>query len=292
MPVSGGLEDMREKGYYSTRTGKNPAGSKLDLPNLKRKKLYLTVYRSFDTRGHFQEAFGYDCVDAGEVAGSLGEDVAGAILLAVRKDDLWPMLGRLGEYAEDDLFDMIEFIFDHVAKPVEGVFHSYSNCGMHYSTFNSQEGRAEFRTALNPILAAYEQGYVLSEGGEILELPEPGLGPLTDADLPKVDPENIEERVERAVARFRRYRSSLEDRSHALRDLADVLEFLRPKLKAVITSKDEADLFNLANNFGIRHHNDKQKTGYDAAIWYSWMFYYYLATIHACQRLLNRRNKE
>ena len=79
---------------------------------------------------------------------------------------------------------------------------------------------------------------------------------------------------------------SIDDRRQAVRDLADVLEYLRPKMKHAITDKDEGDLFNIANNFGIRHHNVKQKTGYDAAIWLSWMFYFYLATIHVVVRKL------
>ncbi|MGY2486212.1 hypothetical protein [Cupriavidus sp. CP313] len=80
----------------------------------------------------------------------------------------------------------------------------------------------------------------------------------------------------------------MSERRDAVRDLADVLEFLRGEAKAVLLSKDEADLFNLANNFGIRHHNKEQKTDYDASIWLSWAFYYYLATIHACVRLIER----
>ena len=74
-----------------------------------------------------------------------------------------------------------------------------------------------------------------------------------------------------------------------MRDLADVLEYLRPTAKSVLKHEDEADLFSLANNFGIRHHNQRQKTSYDEAIWLSWMFYYYLSTIHACQRLINKK---
>lgn len=38
----------------------------------------------------------------------------------------------------------------------------------------------------------------------------------------------------------------------------------------------------------IRHHNKEQKTGYDESIWLSWAFYYYLATINACVRLIER----
>lgn len=275
---------MREKGYYSVRTGKHPGGTKLDLPSLK--KIFLSVHRQFIARDHFQEAFGYDCVDAGQVPGCLGEDVAGAILIAVRKDDLWPLHDRISGYSEDDLFDMIEFLYDHVSKPVDGYYHSFNNCGMHYSTFNRPEGQAEYRAALNPILGCCDNGYELSEHGEILALPESGMAPLTSASLPQHDPHNVEARVQEAVSIFRRHRSSLEDRRHAIRDLADVLEYLRPKVKHILSSKDEADLFNLANNFGIRHHNPKQKTNYDTAIWYSWMFYYYLSTIHACLRLL------
>jgi len=111
---------------------------------------------------------------------------------------------------------------------------------------------------------------------------------LFEAPLPAADPDNIEGRIEAARRKFRRYRSSLDERRDAIRDLVDVLEYLRPQLRGVLTSKDEADLFNLANNFGIRHHNQLQKVHYDRAIWYSWLFYYYLATIHAVLRLVTK----
>lgn len=67
-------------------------------------------------------------------------------------------------------------------------------------------------------------------------------------------------------------------------------EYLRPKLQSIISSKDEADLFNIANNFSVRHHNDKQKNEYDESIWLSWMFYFYLATIHTIIRKLKTSN--
>lgn len=105
---------------------------------------------------------------------------------------------------------------------------------MHYSTFNRPDGQSEYRAALNPVLACYGDGYELSELGEILALPEEGMATLTGATLPSHDPDNVEARVQAAVMRFRRYCSSLEDRKHALRDLADVLEYLRRKVKAVL----------------------------------------------------------
>jgi len=281
---------MGRRKYYSIRTGKNPNASKYGLEVLRR--LFHNLYLYFEERGYFQEAFGYFCVDAGEVPGSLGYDIEAQMFLLIRKPGLWPIRERVFQYQEEDLFDVIEFLYDHVSKPVDGFFHSFNNCGWHYDTFDKAAGQAEFREAINDILQDYKSGYELSPSGEILELAEPGLESLFEANLPTYDPQNVEQRVRSAILKFRRYRSSLEERRDAIRDLADVLEFLRPQVKKVLSSKDESDLFNLANNFGIRHHNLRQKTDYDKAIWYSWMFYYYLATIHACLRLIKKAESE
>lgn len=272
--------------YYSARTGRNPNTTKFDLTMLLR--LFRDLYLVFDNRCYFQEAFGYHCVDAGDVSGALGVDIEAQIFRRIRKHWLWPIAEKCHDYSEEDVFDIIEFLYDHVARPVDGYYHSYGGCGWHYATFNTEEGRKEWQDEMNAILRDYREGYELSLDGEILALPENGLETLLQATLPTHDPENIEIRVNNAVLKFRRYRSSPEDRRDAIRDLADVLEFLRPKLNEVITKKDECDLFRIANNFGIRHHNDTQQTDYDKAIWYSWMFYYYLATIHASLRLIER----
>jgi len=47
-------------------------------------------------------------------------------------------------------------------------------------------------------------------------------------------------------------------------------------IKKVIIDEDESDLFNIANNFGIRHHRKGQKKRYDEDIFLNWIFYYYL----------------
>lgn len=280
---------MRKREYYSIRTGQRNGDVNLTLDQFK--KLFLSLYKKYDVLCYFQQAFGTWCVDAGLVPGTLGPDVNGAILLTLRKEDLWPVWERIEWYEEADIFDIIEFLFDTISKPIDGHYHNYSDCGWHYNTFNKAAGQDIFRKEVNQILSIYGKGYELSAEGEILEFVEDGLAPLIEASLPTFDPENVEGRVQIAVNKFRRYRSSLEDRKNALRDLADVLEYLRPTIKNVLDSKDEADLFNIANNFGVRHHNRNQKTDYDQSIWCSWMFYYYLATIHACIRFRDKAKK-
>jgi hypothetical protein len=281
---------MGNRRYYSIRTGKNPDASRYEFPILLR--LFSHFYLEFLNKDYFQEDFGYYCVDAGEVSGKLGFDIETQMFRAIRKPDLWPIQEKCKSYSEDDLFDVIEFLYDHVSKPIDGYCHSYNDCGYHYATFDKKTGQQEFRDGINQILRDYKEGYELSDEGEILESPEQGLENLFAASLPIHDPDNVEQRVQAAILKFRRYRSSLDERRDAIRDLADVLEFLRPQVKTVISKKDEGELFVIANQFGIRHHNDQQKQDYDKAIWYSWMFYYYLATIHACLRLIKKAESQ
>ncbi|MGA7498858.1 MAG: hypothetical protein WBX00_19180 [Isosphaeraceae bacterium] len=282
---------MRKTPYYSVRTGKNQLSQSFGLATMR--DLFKTLFVDFEDKGYFQEAFGYQCVDAGFVPGTLGQNLAGALLLALRKDNLTPIGLRIDNYAEDDLFDVIEFLYEHCSRPIkeDGYHHTFSQCGWHFNSFERDPGRREYRERINELLALYESGYELSDDGELLTLADDGLGDLFDAELPEIDPENINGRVAAAKTKFRRYRSSLDERRDAVRDLADVLEYLKPRAHAVLDSADESDLFHLANKFGIRHHNSNQKTSYSKPIWYSWMFYYYLATIHAVVRLIKEAEK-
>jgi hypothetical protein len=267
------------KKYYSHRTGKNPEASRYELPMFV--KLFKTLYLDFLKNDYFYAKYG-------AVPGKLGADIEAQMFLAIRKPDLYPVEEKCNNYSEDDLFDVIEFLYDCVSKHI----HGYDKYLDEYDDFyDTSAGKQEFRDRINHLLCDYREGYELSENGEILELPEQGLEDLVLANLPPHDAENVEQRVESAILKFRRSRSSLDGKRDAIRDLADVLEFLRPQIKALISS-DESDLFHIANKFGIRHHNDEQKQDYDKAIWYNWMFYYYLATIHACLKLIKKAENQ
>ncbi|WP_199315330.1 hypothetical protein [Aerosakkonema funiforme] len=290
---------MNSRKYYSARTGKNPNESRYDLTTLRR--LFRDLYLRFLNDDYFQEAFGYDCVDYGRVQGKLGSDIEVQMFRLIRKPDLWPIQNKCEAYSEDDLFDVIEFIYEHISKPINGRYHRFNDCGMHYNTFDKNTGQQEFREQVNQILCDYKEGYELSENGEILELPENGLENLFVENLPIYDHDNVEQRVESAIKKFRSYRSSLDEKHDAIRDLADVLEFLRPKIKELAEkyNPDEQYLYkftqntyDIANNCGIRHHNNKQKQDYDKDIWYNWIFYYYLATIHVFVRLIKKAESQ
>lgn len=252
------------------------------------RSLFGHLYIELAQAGYFQESFGYDCVDSGEVPGKIA-NISAHFLLKLRKHDLWPIVQNYLQYDESDLFDVIELLFDHVSKPVQGIYHSYSDCGWHYDTFDKKPGQDEYRTRINELLKDYEDGYELSPIGEIIHLPLAGTEPLVNEEPPTYDPANVDRVLQNAINCYRLSRSSTADKLNAVNMLAGILEFLRPTLKKLITTADENDLFNIANNFGIRHHNDKQKVGYDQEVWLDWIFYYYLSTINAVIRLMNKR---
>lgn len=273
--------------YWSQRKGLT---SKYDLQSLK--KAVISIITEFENKGYYQEYFGYDCVDAGHVDGKAGIDIEAYVFRKTRRDIKWPIWNNLENVNEDVLFDIIEFMHDSISKPVDGYHHTYANCGFHYNTFDEISGRIEFRNQINEILNDYIDGYEINKYGEIAHLLSDGLRELTDASLPveKNEIEKIQNKISRAVNKFKSRHSDFEDRKEAVRELADILEYIRPTVKTVLLKQDENDLFNIANNFSIRHHNDLQKSDYSPS-WISWIFYLYLSTIHLCIRLREKENR-
>jgi hypothetical protein len=270
--------------YYSARKTTTALGLGIV------KTLFDAVLSQFQEQQFLDQAFGFTCVDAGKVAGTIGRDPRIYFLRNLRKPDLWPVPEKLWDYSEEDLFDVIELLYDLVSEPVDGTYHSYNECGMHYTTFNQPSGQAKFRSEINDILSDYKEGYELAENGEIVEKADKGLDSLFDANLPVSNGKDASQLMEDAIKIFRRRGATITERRNAVRMLADIFEQLRPRLNRVMTRKDESDLFNLANNFAIRHQNDRQKTQYDRALWLSWMFYFYLATLHFATRRLEKNS--
>jgi hypothetical protein len=250
-----------------------------------------SIFNDFENRNYFQEYYGYYCVDAGYVNGKAGIDISNFIFRKIRRQIKWPL--EFDVFDEDTLFDIIELLHDTISFPLEGYFHEYAGCGYHYSSFDTLKGQDEYRKEINEIIADYESGYILTSEGIIQHLLTPGLNELTMARIPsEIGEENkIDNKIDWAVAKYRDRHSTLLDRKEAIRELADVLEYLKSTLKDNMTTDDEKellkiqkDLFNIANNFQIRHNNDSQKDNYSRS-WMSWIFYLYLSSIHLLLRI-------
>lgn len=281
---------MREEPYYSVRTGTNVNSPNSDLQTLL--KLFSGAYRALRAGGFFHGAFGYKCkARAKYVPGTLGqEDIGRYLSWRLNKTNLWPISVKCLEYTEDDLFDVIEFLYDNASMPCG--YHRCEFCQLlHHDQFIEEAGRQTFRRTINDLISVYKHGYELSTDGVVLTMPDVELRSLLEDPIPMYDERNVNERIDVARTRFFSRHATLDDKHAAVRDLVDVFEFLKPTLKDVLTKKDESDLFNIANNFGIRHHNAHQRTDYDWEVWIPWLFTFYYSTIHAVLRRLRNNNK-
>jgi hypothetical protein len=197
---------------------------------------------------------------------------------------------------EDHIFDTIEFLYDKTSKPGNWA-RMINDSGFEYDGYDSYDdeaGKKEYREMVNTYLCDYGVGYELSSDGTILSIGKDGLRNIFVADIVPYDEPNVDSKVRAAILNWRSRHSTIDDKKEAIRDMADVFEWLKMNrdLSKVLSKKDESAIFDIANNFGIRHHNLNQKTNYDKPIWYSWMFHFYLATYHAVIRLLIKNAKD
>src|SRR5262249_12363140 len=160
------------------------------------------------------------------------------------------------DITEDHVFDALEFLYDHVSKPGEWgsvVDRSGFEC-QDYLSYDIEAGREEFRKKANTFLADYKSGFELTKDGLVLALGTAGLQEILSAEIVAYDEANVDSKVRSAIAKWRNRHLSWSERKEAIRELADVFEWLK-KTKAlgkVLDGKDESVLFDLANNFGIR----------------------------------------
>ena len=127
--------------------------------------------------------------------------------------------------------------------------------------------------------------------GQIVGEEATGLVELTEHPLPDAsEADDVREKVMDAVSRFQARDASGEDQFAALRQLAGVLERLKAdgRLKHGLTGKDESELFNIANNYAIRHDNSRQFLDHGPAF-REWIFHLYLAAIRLAFRTLAER---
>ena len=269
----------QNRAYYAQRHGLADPGYSLDAFKL----AVLDAIETLRRDGLFQARLGYDCVDAGFVAGDVGDDIE-AFALYTTGVRFWPLAKTIDTLEEYEFFTAIEFLHDQAAAPVEWSIHQYDGCGIHVEVGDGAAGQTQYRERLNPLLARYGDGYELTDSGEVWTA-EP-FNAILEIEL--LGDSAVDERVSSAMAKFRRYSAEGTDQREAVRELADVLEYLRATFGTVLPRYDEDRLFEIANQYGIRHHNQNQKTNYDEDIWLTWIYYAYLNAIDLVIKLIKR----
>jgi len=266
-----------KKQYYSYR--KN--GTAITFTELIEK--YKTVYSLLQNRDYFKQLAG---ISHANVPDEFQSEASLILPFQPFPIEKW----KASEITEDNIFDTIEFMFDYVSKPY-GWEDKTTGTGwdyFYYEGYEKETGQNEYREYVNMFLNDYKEGYDLNSSGEIVIIGKAGLDILLSADVIEYDLENIDKHVKWAIQQWKKRNLTLEERKAVIIEFANVFEWLKKvkKLENVLDKGDDKLIFDMVNNFEIRHHNPRQFGNYDKSIWYSWMFHFYLATYHAIVRLL------
>lgn len=168
-------------------------------------------------------------------------------------------------------------MYDHIST------YDYSN-----SKVEKELAQEEFSEYVNNILKAYKDGYYLvPTTGFIMEQPNQALKRQLEYDGQDM-PQDVYEQLKSASQNYYRFDADIESKKKAIASLADILENVRTEAKELFNSefhvpKNEHDklIFDVVNNYNIRHNNQFQKNDYSKDIWYDWMMQYYTSTIIA-----------
>lgn len=268
--------------YYRQRAG--ASAPRLSFEEARR--CIVAVYTGLEGTGWFDEWFGKECVDSGHIAGEAGTDPATFIFTRLWLPNMWPLAPALKVADQITLFSVIELLFDCVSEPFSGWNHPWNGCGMHWEKFDRERGRIRWREEVNRVLQHLEDGWELSSSGEVQRVGEPGVRELMDQPLPSATSSSDREKVAAAVRKYRHFSTPRVERIEAVRNLADVLERYRERVKSGPLSEDERELFLIANRFAIRHYKETQKSDYSDE-WLDWLFHLYLSSVHLMLRLVH-----
>lgn len=184
----------------------------------------------------------------------------------------------------DMMFDFLEELHKVSSSP------NFDARRNRHTSFNKKEGQRALRDAINDDLALYSTPYRMLTNGQIVELDGGALADLAEQGLELNResgrrPEAIDT-IHHSINMFMKRGNTLAEKKAAVTELAGALESLRPQIKRNLLTDDEKELFAIANNFAVRHQNTKQKSNYDQAIWYDWMFQVNLAALLTVIRII------
>lgn len=269
--------------YWSQRSG--VAGEKLsEAATMDR---FVSLVERLDRDGLWAQAFGVDCPDGvGDPFDTPSDQISGMLGKRIGAD-AWPLRGSRPHWSLDDLYDLAEVLHDLASWPGAWGRHDYGGCVGHPRDFSPSCGQGLYRHRVNELFETSTLEVRLAEAGEdrgrIVRSAGAGLDDIVHVALAD-PPAALGDDVAHAIALFRSRSGDVASMRSAVVALAGVLEHNRSLLQRELLSKDAGALFDIANNFDIRHRNADQRTDY-APAFLEWLFSWYLATINLVVRL-------
>lgn len=252
---------------------------------------WAKLVHGFDSAGYLDVVVASPCADGvsqqerDECLSSKLSDEAGF-------EVAWPADVAAGRWDDDEFFTLVEVVHDLVARPRSTSYHEYGQ-DLHYDDFHAEAGQELYRYRVNELFRRSPSGlHLVGDGphrGMLDRRPPDGLDGLASTVLARADEPSSEsdDVVGRATAAFLDRHADRVEKRHACVLLAGELERQRVLLKAELLTKDEGMLFQIANQFAIRHQRADQHDDY-ADDYLDWVFWTFLATVELSRSLAGR----
>jgi len=272
--------------WLERQSGPSRAGLRKSLA-----RAYVELIDEMREVDYFPKVLPKGCVDDGSTWQEFLDHASSEISRAIRTDVRWPIDDSALSIPDDVLYSVIEYLHDQAQRPRTRGFHSYADCGWHYGDHNKESGGVVYRWRVNELLDRYDVGLRLgSKGAEKGRLVRHSRFDLDDLaeELTEVSSEGHGGKVASAIRLYRARASTVHDRRAAVAQLAGILESARQTLKSGEFAKgDESALFNIFNNFAIRHDNERQQGAYGDE-YLDWIFWTTLAAVQLLGELERR----
>lgn len=207
----------------------------------------------------------------------------------------WPLESDKDPIFKDEnlFYGLVECLADLVSRPRARWWHDHGECGWDYKDFYLPTGLAIYAWKVNTLFKSFGLDLALETQGDL-------RGRLVrTTDAPRQDlveragrstDDSISGRVASAVNQYRKRAATAHDKRSACITLAGILENRRTLLKEKLLREDERALFQIANQFDIRHNGPGQKREYSEEF-LDWIFWWYLATVDLTETILERETE-
>jgi len=285
------LPDRSERRpYWSARRAVDASSTQPAAPErtVQLQQHWVRLVEDLQKRGYLDCVAPQGC-DAEASSSPAAEVLAAKLTGSLQMDVLWPL--HYEDWDSDAFYGLVEAVHDLVARPRHRSRHNLPGCGWHYADFARTPGQMLYRWDVDQLLDRYGAGLRLAADGEdtgrLVHTAGDDRNELVERTLQTPNPGD-RDAVRHAIALFRNRAANRENKRSAVLALHRVMEDRRSLIKAELMSKDEGALFQIANEFDLRHSGARQRTDYEDA-YLDWIFWWYLATVELTDRLLARQ---